>query len=280
MVDVLEFIIRSKALYTTWIYYKPDRALFDVGEGISAALGNKIYSIEKIFISHSHVDHIAGMWGFINTRNNAMGSREKDLEIYYPKDSKNIEEYLKFIQRMNRYLRFKLTIHEVEHGDIIKLRNNRYLKIFKTRHTPGEKSIGFQILEKRKRLKPIYSNMSGEEIKKIIMETGKENVLEEYIKKLITISGDSLPISPDIIEDSDTLVHECTFIRESDRKLRNHTSLDEIKKLLTLIKPKRVILYHISSRYNRLIKKTQKELEESFKDIEFHIVHPEEISII
>ncbi|WP_200782366.1 MBL fold metallo-hydrolase [Marinitoga hydrogenitolerans] len=276
----MEFIIRSKALYTTWIYYKPNRLLFDVGEGISAALGNKIYSIEKLFITHSHVDHIAGLWGFINTRNNAMGSREKDLEIYYPKGSKNIEDYLNFIKKMNKYLRFKLYIKEVEHGDIIPLKNNRCLKIFKTRHTPGEKSIGFQIIEKRKRLKPEYRNFSGKEIKEIILENGKDEVLEEYEKKIITISGDSLPISPDIIEDSDTLVHECTFIKESDRKLRNHTSLDEIKKLLTYISPKRVILYHISSRYNRLINKAEKELTESFKNIEFHIVHPEEISII
>ncbi|AEX84883.1 beta-lactamase [Marinitoga sp. 1135] len=276
----MEFIIRSKALYTTWVYYKPDRLLFDVGEGISAALGNKIYSIEKIFISHSHVDHIAGLWGFINTRNNAMGSREKGLTIYYPKGSKNIEEYLNFIQRMNKYLRFKLEFITVEHGDIIPLKNNRYLKIFKTRHTPGEKSVGFQILENRKRLKSEYQNLSGNEIKELISKMGKENILEKYTKKLVTISGDSLPVSPDIIEDSDILVHECTFIREKDRKLRNHTSLDEIKKLLTQIKPKKVILYHISSRYTRLIKKTKEELSSEFKDIEFHIVHPEEISII
>ncbi|WGS65020.1 MBL fold metallo-hydrolase [Marinitoga aeolica] len=276
----MEFIIRSKALYTTWIYYKPDRLLFDVGEGISAALGNKIYSIEKIFISHSHVDHIAGLWGFINTRNNAMGSREKNLEIYYPKGSKNIEEYLNFIKGMNRYLRFKLITKEIEHGDNIPLKNNRFLRAFKTRHTPGEKSLGFQILERRKKLKSVYSNLSGEEIKKIISEIGKENVLEEYVKKIVTISGDSLPISPDIIEDSDTLIHECTFIKESDRKLRNHTSLNEIKKLLNSIHPKRVILYHISSRYNRLINKVKRDLTENFSDIEFHIVHPEEISII
>ncbi|NUU98932.1 MULTISPECIES: MBL fold metallo-hydrolase [unclassified Marinitoga] len=278
--NILEFIIRSKALYSTWIYYKPDRLLFDVGEGISASLGNKIYSIEKIFISHSHVDHIAGLWGFINTRNNAMGSREKNLEIYYPKGSKNIEEYLNFIKSMNKYLRFKLITKPLEHEDVVELKNKRFLKVFKTRHTPGEKSLGFQILEKRKKLKSIYSNLSGENIKELIAKFGKDHILENYIKKILTISGDSLPISPDIIGDSDTLVHECTFIKESDRKIRNHTSLNEIKELLNFIHPKRVILYHVSSRYNRLINKVKTELSEEFKDIKFFIVHPEEISII
>ncbi|KAF2957031.1 MBL fold metallo-hydrolase [Marinitoga sp. 38H-ov] len=276
----MEFIIRSKALYTTWIYYKPDRLLFDVGEGISAALGNKIYSIEKIFLSHSHVDHIAGLWGFINTRNNAMGSREKDLEIYFPKNSKNISEYLNFIKSMNRHLRFNITIKEIEHNDIVELRNNRFLSAFKTRHTPGEKSLGFQIIEKRKKLKNEFINLSGEKIKKLVSDYGKDYITEEYTKKLITISGDSLPISPDIIEDSDILLHECTFIKESDRKLRNHTSLDEIKVLLKQISPKKVILYHVSSRYNKLIDKILKDLKNEFDNIEFHIVHPEEISII
>ncbi|WP_240739496.1 MBL fold metallo-hydrolase [Marinitoga lauensis] len=181
---------------------------------------------------------------------------------------------------MNKYLRFKLITRGIEHEDIVPLKNNRFLKAFKTRHTPGEKSLGFQILEKRKKLKNIYSDLSGEEIKNLISEIGKENVIEEYIKKIITISGDSLPVSPDIIEDSDTLIHECTFIKESDRKLRNHTSLNEIKKLLKSVHPKRVILYHISSRYNRLINKVKRELNENFSDIDFHIVHPEEISII
>jgi ribonuclease Z len=73
----------------------------------------------------------------------------------------------------------------------------------------------------------------------------KNYIVEDYTKKIITISGDSLPISPDIIEDSEILLHECTFIKESDRKLRNHTSLDEIKELLKQISPKKVILYHV-----------------------------------
>ena len=102
----MEFIIKSKALYTTWVFYKPERVLFDAGEGVSYVLGNKIYGIEKIFLTHSHVDHIAGLWGIINTRNNAMGSRNKKLEIYYPKGSKDIVEYLEFIKKMNKGLRY------------------------------------------------------------------------------------------------------------------------------------------------------------------------------
>ena len=48
----------SKAMYSTWFYYKPARLLFDAGEGVASALGNFIFGIERIFISHGHHDHI------------------------------------------------------------------------------------------------------------------------------------------------------------------------------------------------------------------------------
>jgi len=34
----MRIIAYSKALYSTWIYYSPDRILFDSGEGASTAL--------------------------------------------------------------------------------------------------------------------------------------------------------------------------------------------------------------------------------------------------
>ncbi|WP_121526993.1 MBL fold metallo-hydrolase, partial [Mesotoga sp. HF07.pep.5.2.highcov] len=77
----MEFQIFSKALYSTWILYRPERILFDVGEGISTILGNSVYAIKDIFLTHGHVDHISGLWGLINTRNTAMGDRNKQLRI-------------------------------------------------------------------------------------------------------------------------------------------------------------------------------------------------------
>ncbi len=273
----MEFTIQSKALYSTWILYKPNRILFDAGEGVSSKLGNKIYSIEKIFLTHSHVDHIAGLWGIINTRNNAMGSREKSLKIYYPKNSQQIQKYIDFINNANNGMKYDLEFIEIDLDSEIQLSDNRFIKPFKTNHTPREYSLGYQILETRKKLKDEFKHLSKKEIVDIVNDKGRDFISEKYIASILTISGDSLPIAEELAYDSEILLHECTFFFESDRKIRNHTSLNELKELLRKIKTKRVIIYHVSSRYNFIIKETEERLKKEFPDKEIYVVHPEKI---
>ena len=50
----------SKAIYSTWIFSKPLRTLFDAGEGLVSALRNRAFAIERVFITHGHYDHIGG----------------------------------------------------------------------------------------------------------------------------------------------------------------------------------------------------------------------------
>lgn len=274
----MEFIIQSKALYTTWVFYKPNRILFDAGEGVSNKLGNKIYSIEKIFLTHSHVDHIAGLWGLINTRNNAMGSRDKPLNLYYPENSIQIEKYLNFIDNMNNLLRYKLNIIPINVNDEIQISKNRYIKPFKTRHSPKENSLGYQIIEIRTRLKNEYKNLDKKQIIELVKIKGKNKISENYLANILTISGDSLPIASDFAYNAEILLHECTFFNEKDRKIRNHTSIEELESLIEKSNPKKVIIYHVSSRYNLLINKMENKLRDKFKNIEIFIVHPEKIT--
>ncbi|MDN5341621.1 MAG: ribonuclease [Oceanotoga sp.] len=271
----MEFIIKSKALYTTWVLYKPDRILFDVGEGISSSLGNKIYAIENIFLTHSHIDHISGLWGFINTRNNAMGSREKPLNIYYPENSEQIVKYISFIKNMNNRLRYSLNFIPINLKSVIEISETRYIKPFKTRHTPSELTFGYQIFEKRKRLKDEYKYLDQNSIIELSKKIGKDNISQRYDANILTISGDSLPIPLEYAENCEILLHECTFFKEEDRKIRNHTSLEELKILIKNINAKKIIIYHVSSRYNSIIKSTEEKLKKEFSDKEIYIVHPE-----
>ena len=104
----MRLLIYSKALYSTWVYYSPDRILFDAGEAASSILGNKAFAIRRVFLSHGHADHIAGLVGLVNIRNNAMGDREKELTIYYPKGNYLISEMMAFLARTNRHLSYDL----------------------------------------------------------------------------------------------------------------------------------------------------------------------------
>ncbi|MDK2886077.1 MAG: ribonuclease [Thermosipho sp. (in: thermotogales)] len=271
----------SKALYTTWIYYSPERILFDAGECVSTLMNNKVYAIKHIFLSHGHVDHISGLWSLINTRNNAMGDRGKDLNIYYPKGNKGIEEYLNFIRKVNSDLRFNLKVFPIEDGEEIILRNSnqnkKFVKAFKVKHTQSEKSFGYHIFEERKRLKEEFRNLSQEDITKLARTYGSDYITEKYNSKILTFSGDTYLLNKTEVEDTEILIHECTFLNKEDRKYENHATIEDIVELVKGTKVKKLILYHISGRYSRKIDKIISEYKNEIGEIELYYVKPDKI---
>ncbi len=278
----MKLMISSKALYSTWMYYSPDRMLIDCGEGASTYLGNKAFAVKRVFITHGHADHIAGLWGLVNTRNNAMGDKEKALEIYYPKGGKSVEEFLDFILRVNSDLKYNLTIKPLEVGEEIVLHRTgsaqRVIRPFRTHHTVSEISFGYNIYEKRKKLKEEYRSLSQKEIMKLVKEVGREKITVEYEHKILTVSGDATPIKVENAWETDVLVHEATFLDESDRKGNNHSSVKEVLELAKKAHVKSVILYHISTRYERKVKRLiNKAIEEVNIEIPVMYVHPSRI---
>ncbi len=275
-------IISSKALYSTWIYYSPDRMLIDCGEGASTYLGNKAFAVKRVFITHGHADHIAGLWGLVNTRNNAMGDKEKALEIYYPKGGKSVEEFLDFIMRVNSDLKYTLSVKALEVGEEVVLHRTgsaqRIIRPFRTHHTVNEVSFGYNVYEKRKRLKDQYHHLSQSEIVKLVKEFGREEITTEYEHKILTVSGDATPIKVENAWETDLLIHESTFLDEMDRKGNNHSSVREVLELAKRAKAKAVVLYHISTRYERKVKRLiNRAVEDSKIEIPVMYVHPSRV---
>ncbi len=272
--------IYSKALFSTWIYYAPERILFDAGEGVATTMMSKVYAFKKIFLTHGHVDHISGLWNIINTRNNAMGDREKALEVYYPRGNRAIEEYLKFIKRANPDLRFSFTTHPIEVGERVFLRKagtfRRYIVPFRTKHTPGEKSFGYHLYETRRKLRPEFQGRSPSEISKLVKELGQDAVTYEYDQKLLTISGDSLALDPEEVRGTELLIHECTFLDSRDRRIKNHASIEEVVEVIKASGVKKVILYHISTRYMRRIDKIIDKYRKELEGVQLWVVDPNE----
>ncbi|MGB9789719.1 MBL fold metallo-hydrolase [Thermotoga caldifontis] len=271
--------IYSKALYSTWIYYAPERILFDAGEGVSLTMGNRIYAIKYIFLTHGHVDHISGLWTIINSRNNSMGDREKPLIIYYPKGNTAVEEWLQFILKVNGDLRFELSFVPVTVGQKIFLRQAgsfiRYVVPFRVRHTQYDQSLGYNVIEVRRRLKEEYKNLSKDEIARLSKELGQDGITESYEKKVLTISGDTYGIDPEDAFETEILLHECTFLKREDRKMNAHASLDEVLSIAREAKVKKLVLYHISTRYSGKIEKYLKNL--SNEPFEVYYVDPNEL---
>ncbi|MCJ8329130.1 MAG: MBL fold metallo-hydrolase, partial [Lentisphaeria bacterium] len=90
----------SKALYSSWHYYAPDRILFDCGEGAALHLKQEIFAVQKIVLSHGHIDHISGLLSFLCLRQSTKGDTEKPLDIYYPEGDRSIGIMIKAANEM------------------------------------------------------------------------------------------------------------------------------------------------------------------------------------
>ena len=254
----MKLLIYSKGLYSTWIYYSPDRILFDAGEGASSILGNKAFAIRRVFLSHGHADHIAGLVGLVNIRNNAMGDKEKELVIYYPRGNYLVSEMMAFLARTNKRLNYDLEWVPLQEGDRVELLSGqmpRYIEAFPTVHVHNETSLGYNIVEVRHRLRPELAGVPQDEIVKLVREKGREAVSETYDQRLFSYGGDSVAIKPAYIEGTEVLCHDATFLDDQDRKEYKHATLAEAIATARDAKVKKeLICFHISSRYKAKLK--------------------------
>lgn len=265
----MKILAYSKALYSTWLYYSPDAILFDAGENVSSIMGNKSFAINRIFLSHGHTDHIAGLVGLINIRNNAMGNKAKPLTVYYPEDNFHVCELMNYLHRTNTNLRYNLEWKPLQPGSRVQVfgdkegRNSRYVKAFSTEHSRHERSLGYNVVEVRQRLKPRYRDLSQKKIKQRAEQGKRSTLMEKYHKRLFTYGGDSVPLNPEDIKDTDILCHDATFLEESDRKEYKHATLEEA---ITVAREanvqKELLALHISSRYNRTMDEYRSQLGE------------------
>ena len=110
----MKYVVFSKALHSTWLLSCEYGILFDAGEGVGTSLGHKVFLPERLFFSHGHMDHIAGLPSLLGLRNAGYGSRDKPLAIYYPAGNRFVEDWLKFSIRQAGRLRYSLNIHPLE----------------------------------------------------------------------------------------------------------------------------------------------------------------------
>ncbi len=272
----MRFIIYSKALYSSWVYYSPDRVAFDAGEGISTILGNKVFAIEKIFLSHGHADHITGLIGLINIRNSGMGDTEKPLTIYYPQDNWRVLELMSYIRKTNRRLKYRLEWVPLKIGDRVEVFSgqcSRYVEAFKTVHSENEVSLGYNIIEQRKRLKSEYRDLPQEEILKLVHAGKREEISETYLKKLVSYGGDSIALDPKDVEGTDILLHDCTFLTEEEREDYKHATLSEaLEVALRAQVQEALIALHISSRYKQKLKEIEEQLRREHPSLPFAVI--------
>ncbi|HUT36678.1 MAG TPA: MBL fold metallo-hydrolase [Planctomycetota bacterium] len=244
----------SKAMYATWFFYRPARILLDAGEGVSAALGNVVFAIEKVFLSHGHYDHIGGLPGLLQSRRSARGDKEKPLEVYYPTGDELIGVQRQYVEGLTYRVGYDLSWHPLEPEQRVPLgagRDRGYLVPFRVRHGSRSLALGYRVMEERKRLRARYAGLAEHEIAQLARTVPREELSEVYEKILLAYTGDTMPVDPDVVREAEVLMHEATFLSAEDRDAPGHTTVEEALRVAVAAGVKLLVLFHVSSRYPR-----------------------------
>lgn len=203
---------------------------------------------QTFFVSHAHLDHLAAMPVYVARRR--MMKMEPPT-IYLPEEVvENVEKMLRAWQRLDRG-RMLCEIVPVKDGDLIDLSREHKVRVFKTKHTVP--SVGYIVYDCRKKLKPEYVGLSGNEIRDLRM-SGTE-VTQETLTPLVAFTGDTSPkgldAHPDVFK-AQVLITEMTFFRPEHRKEKihkfGHMHLDDILDRADQFENELIILSHLSTR--------------------------------
>lgn len=254
--------------------------LFDCGEGAQKQLMKSDVSfmaIDKIFITHWHADHFAGLIPLIQTMN--LEKREKPLTIFGPE----AERFVSDILDLGYFgLRFPVKAVNVpfEGSEITKIDEGEDYEILSTPVLHTVPTVGYCFKEKDK------WNIDEDKLKKLGIKKGpwlkklkKEGKLEwkgkivkideiGYVKKSLKVvySGDTMPCENvlKLSKETDILIHDGTFLEE-DVGSKAHADVKEAARLAKKAGVKKLILTHISRRYTD-IKEIEDQAREVFPD--------------
>jgi ribonuclease Z len=257
--------------------------LWDCGEGTQRQLtiaGISPFRIDQVFITHLHGDHILGLGGLIQTL--AILGRKEQLSVLGPK---GVKRYVDFFADPENYffMEYKIEVKEVKEGIVYEGEDFK-MRAFKAEHKQCP-NYGYVFEEK------VMVNLDKTKLRKIGLEgrlecrelkengkitwRGKTVSLESVSSPIrdgmkVVYTGDSIPCE-EIIEaakDADLLISEATMSEEMKEKAHEygHMTAKDAARIAKKAGVKKLILTHISPRYDDDPKVLEKEAREIFRN--------------
>jgi len=217
-------------------------ACFDVGKA-----PEQIVPINNVLLSHGHIDHSSGFAYYLSHRKFCgmpPGTMLVPAGLETP-----IQKILDGWAVLDGNT-IPVNLVPMKDSDEYEIKPHIFARAFSTQHVRG--SLGYCILEKRKKLKPEYLSLSGQEIIKL-----KQSGVEiDYVLELPMVSylGDTEPghfTKHDFVLDSDILFTECTFFYDDhiDRaRAGKHMHIDDLAPFLETTRCKAIVIMHITQR--------------------------------
>lgn len=270
--------------------------LIDCGEGTQLQIRNaklKLSSLNQIFISHLHGDHIFGLFGLFSTLN--LLGRRNELQLFGPPGLEQIVEF--YEQSLTEGNQYKISVIPIHSRGFSPLFSSKKIEVFSFPIKHRVPAWGFLFLEKERE----------PNLRKEMLEHYKLKPLDIlHIKKgndFITADGTTIPNSEltlpapaprsfafcsdtsyyeriaSWIEGVDLLYHEATFAN-NDRKIAKQTGHSTAQQAASIAKKagaKKLIIGHFSNRYkdvSLLLREAREVFPETYlaEDLEVHSI--------
>ena len=202
-------------------------------------------------ISHCHLDHIAALPLYV-ARRRLMKMAQPRIVLPAAFIDK-VRRMLSSFERLDRG-RLPCDLIGVEHHDEVELSRELVVRALRTKHTIT--SFGFVVFDRRRKLKPEYLNLTGEQIRDL-KKDGVE-ITREVRVPLVGYTGDTSPEGLDdnpVFYDAKILITEMTFLAPDHRRQlihkNGHMHLDDFVARQDRFNNEIVIASHFSTRYNQ-----------------------------
>lgn len=253
-IDDLDIIGYSVAGEETVVAMPQLDVCFDVGKA-----PDQVISINHVLLTHGHMDHSAGFAYYLSQRK---FSGMSPGTILVPA---NLLTPMRKIIDAWGYLdgnKIPVNLVGVRPGDEYQIKPNLIARAFPTKHSPG--SVGYCVIEKRKKLKGEYVGLTGPQIVELKKQGIQiDNPLEVPI---VSYLGDTQYVDfsqLQYVATSKVLIAECTFYEKehSGRAAAGrHMHINELADLLQSMQNEHIIITHTTQRTSMAqVRKTLKE---------------------